>query len=125
MKKKIIKILFIATIIQLVVYLFGFFNSVASQTGNTPWVDVSTLWMNFSGIIYWSILSMISVVGFTLSIYMLASKKVQSNQAIGLIISAIGFGSPIIFSFFLIIPATLMILSLIFIKMLIIDDNQS
>lgn len=55
----------------------------------------------------------------------IVSKAVDSKKTVGLIISAIGYGSPLLFSFFLIIPAILLILGLIFIKWMIIDPEKS
>lgn len=125
MHQKMIKTIFILNIVQTVIYLFGFFNRVAEQSGLVPLVYVTRLWGNFYGIIFWSILSMICVIGFTLSLYLLLSKAVDSKKTVGLIISAIGYGSPLLFSFFLIIPATLLILGLIFIKWMILDPEKS
>ncbi|MGG5337993.1 hypothetical protein IGJ48_000661 [Enterococcus pernyi] len=125
MHQKMIKTIFILNIVQTVIYLFGFFNRVAEQSGLVPLVYVTRLWGNFYGIIFWSILSMICVIGFTLSLYLLLSKAVDSKKTVGLIISAIGYGSPLLFSFFLIIPAILLILGLIFIKWMIIDPEKS
>lgn len=125
MHQKMIKTIFILNIVQTVIYLFGFFNRVAEQSGLVPLVYVTRLWGNFYGIIFWSILSMICVIGFTLTLYLLLSKAVDSKKTVGLIISAIGYDSPLLFSFFLIIPATLLILGLIFIKWMILDPEKS
>jgi len=125
MHQKMIKTIFILNIVQTVIYLFGFFNRVAEQSGLVPLVYVTRLWGNFYGIIFWSILSMICVIGFTLTLYLLLSKAVDSKKTVGLIISAIGYGSPLLFSFFLIIPANLLILGLIFIKWMILDPEKS
>lgn len=125
MHQKMIKTIFILNIVQTVIYLFGFFNRVAEQSGLVPLVYVTRLWGNFYGIIFWSILSMICVIGFTLSLYLLLSKAVDSKKTVGLIISTIGYGSPLLFSFFSIIPATLLILGIIFIKWMIIDPEKS
>ncbi|MGG5324408.1 hypothetical protein IGJ83_000656 [Enterococcus pernyi] len=92
MHQKMIKTIFILNIVQTVIYLFGFFNRVAEQSGLVPLVYVTRLWGNFYGIIFWSILSMICVIGFTLSLYLLLSKAVDSKKTVGLIISAIGYG---------------------------------
>ncbi|MBS7576011.1 MULTISPECIES: hypothetical protein [unclassified Enterococcus] len=125
LNQKMLKIVISLNIIQTIIYFFGFFNKVAAQTGHKPLVDVTSLWLNFSGIIFWSILSMLCVIGFTLTLYLLLSKAFVGNKNVGLIISAIGYGSPIIFSFFLIIPATLLILGTVFCKILILDSIKA
>lgn len=103
----------------------GFFNRVAEQSGLVPLVYVTRLWGNFYRIIFGSSLSMFCVIGFTLTLYLLLSKAVDSKKTVGLIISAIGYGSPLLFSFFLIIPTTLLILGRIFIKWMILDPEKS
>ncbi len=110
-------------VIQILVYLFGFFNKVAEWTGKTPIVSISSIWNNFYGILFWSVLSMLCIVGFTLSLYLLLSKIYDSKKTVGIIITAIGYGAPIFFSFFLLIPATLLIIGTVFIKWLIIDSE--
>lgn len=124
MNKKMLKTVIVLNIIQCLVYLFGFLNRVASQTGLEPFVNVTTIWHNFNGIIFWSVLSMLSVIGFTLTLYLLLSSAFSSNQNVGLIISAVGYGGPIMFSFFLIIPLTLLVLGTIFCKLLILDSAK-
>lgn len=124
MAKKLLTIIISLNILQGIIYLFGFFNRIAIQTNRIPLIDVTHIWYNFGGIVYWTILSMVSVIGFTLTLYLLLSKSFQNNQTVGLIISAIGYGSPILFSFFLVIPATLLILGLIFIYLLIVNPEK-
>lgn len=116
---KIIKNLLIVGYIQTVVYLFGFLNNVAKITGLDPFVDLTRLWHNFPGVVFWSVLSMLSVIGFTLALYLLVSRAIIPKANVGIIIMAIGFASPIIMSQFLLVPATLMILGMIFIRILI------
>lgn len=124
MNRKIIQSLLVLNCLQIILYLFGFFNRVALQTGKIPWVDVTRLWQNFYGIMFWSIVSMLCVIGFTLALYLLISRTYPSNQQVGLIITAIGYGSPLFFSFFLLVPATLLVLGTIFIKILIPSDSK-
>lgn len=124
LNNKMLKTVLCLNLIQFCVYLFGFVNRVATQTGRNALVDVTRIWYNFGGIVFWSILSMISVIGFTLTLYLLISKAFPAKQNIGLIISVIGYASPIIFSFFLIIPMTLLILGTIFGKVLILDSAK-
>lgn len=125
MNVKMVKAILCLNIIQIIVYLFGFFNKVAEMTGKIPWITISTIWNNFYGILFWSVLSMLCIVGFTLTLYLLLSKAFNSKRNVGLIVTTIGYGSPILFGFFLLIPATLLILGTIFIKWLIIDAEKS
>ncbi|WP_125607474.1 hypothetical protein [Lapidilactobacillus bayanensis] len=106
------------SIVQLVVYLVGFYNFAASITHHHGLfnTDITSL----PGICYWSLLSMISVVGLVLSIYLLV--KQRKAKSVGLIISTIAFVSPVIFMFFLIIPATLALLAIIFLR---IDNAEA
>lgn len=112
MDKKVSNGIMVLDILQLLIYLVGFYNFAAEMTNQHGWFDMNIT--NLAGIGYWSLLSMISVIGFVLSIYLLV-RRVKEIKT-GLIVSAIGFASPILFMFFLIIPATLMILGGIFLK---------
>ncbi|MFD1464738.1 hypothetical protein ACFQ4L_01350 [Lapidilactobacillus mulanensis] len=105
-------------IVQLLIYLVGFYNFAAGITHHQRLfnTDITSL----PGICYWSLLSMISVVGLVLSIYLLV--KQRQVRSVGLIISTIAFASPIIFMFFLIIPATLSLLAIIFLR---IDNAEN
>ncbi|WP_206424120.1 hypothetical protein [Vaginisenegalia massiliensis] len=123
MTKKMVQSVFRLNIIQILVFLFGFFNSVAKLTGNKAIVDISHISNNFHGIVFWSITSMLCVIGFTLSLFLVLSKEFHSRSNVGLIISAVGYASPIFFSQFLLIPATLLILGAIFIKALILSPD--
>lgn len=86
---------------------------------------MTRLWQNFYGIMFWSIVSMLCVIGFTLALYLLISRAYPNNQQVGLIITAIGYGSPLFFSFFLLVPATLLVLGTIFINILIPSDSEA
>lgn len=125
MNKKITSLILGFNVLQIIIYLFGFCNKVAVQTSHEPMIDITMVWNNFWGIMFWSVLSMVSVIGFTLTLYLLVSKVYPSNQIVGLIISAVGFGSPLILGFFLIIPATLLILGTLFIKILILNPETT
>ncbi|MCM0582239.1 hypothetical protein H9L19_00460 [Weissella diestrammenae] len=118
MNKKFTTTIFALSIFQSLYMLFGFFNGVALTTLNTAWINIYSF-QTFSGVMYWSILSMLSIVIFTLILYLMIQKAYPAQKNIGLILGMIGSLAPIIFSFFLIVPATFMILAAIFMKLLL------
>lgn len=124
LKSKFLSIILTLSLIQILVYLFGFVNKVLYQTGHTTLIRMGDIYgPDFSNIIFWSLLSMISVVGLTLCLYLLLSNAFDRSKVVGLIVSAVGFGSPIILGFFLIIPATILILGVVFTKLLLSEDR--
>lgn len=103
-------------IVQLVMYLIGFYNFAAHATQHHGLFNNSIT--SLSGLWYWSLLSMFSVAGFVIAIYVMTT---QRHVSIGLVISAIAFASPTIFMFFLIIPATFALLGIYFMR---IQQNE-
>ncbi|MCI1986258.1 MAG: hypothetical protein LKJ69_01985 [Lactobacillus sp.] len=114
---KLRQAVWVLDLVEIVMALIGFYNFAANTTNHDP-LFVTSL-SSLSGLLFWALFSMLCVVGFTLSLYLMIGKK--QSRSTGLLISAIAFGSPLLFSFFLIIPATLSLLGAIFIG---IDDAE-
>lgn len=121
MKEKILSWMYALTTFQLVIYLLGFYNFAAKITNHAPLFssDLDTL----SGIFYWSLLSMVSVVGIVLASYLVFKHFFKNN--VGLVLSIIAFASPLIFMLFLIIPATFCLLAIIFLKISVSDEGEA
>ncbi|KRO25994.1 hypothetical protein IV88_GL001262 [Pediococcus argentinicus] len=117
MKNTILRILYPTIIIQILLYLFGFFNWAALVSSHThPFFNMYS--DSFGTLMFWSLLVVISIIGITLSIYLILMRQIPSNSIIGIILALIGFCLPIISFVFLIIPATVLILAAIFIYLL-------
>lgn len=112
MEKKISRWIQVFSAIQFVVYMLGFYNFAAFATKHKQLfsLDLTSL----SGIYYWSILSMLCVLGLVMSIYVYVNYKNKRNA--GKMIAILSFLSPIIFCWFLIVPATLSLLTIFFIR---------
>ncbi|TYC50968.1 hypothetical protein ESZ50_00085 [Weissella muntiaci] len=116
MNLKYSKLVFSLNIIQAFVYIVGFVASVIYNTiDQISWLNIYHL-SSFTGTMYWSVVSMLSIIGFVFSLYILITTKLEFDKKLGFILSIVGFLSPIIFSFFLIIPGTILILAAIFTK---------
>ncbi|MGR3742335.1 hypothetical protein [Companilactobacillus sp. DQM5] len=116
MNKSLIKSVFILTIIQAIIYLFGFGNWAASVSGWKPWLNIYE--SGFGTIMFWSILGCLSIVIVVLSIYIISTKSVPKSDRLGIFLAIVGALLPIVLIFFLILPATVMILAAIFINYL-------
>ncbi|MDO1604663.1 hypothetical protein Q2T76_01180 [Lactobacillus sp. YT155] len=116
MNKSLIKGIFWLAIIQVIVYIFGFSNWAADTSGWKPLLNIYS--SGFGTIMYWSVLGCLSVVITVLSIYVLSTKSVGKGEGLGIILSIIGSLLPLVLMFFLIIPATVLILAVFFINYL-------
>jgi hypothetical protein len=97
------------SILEIIVYLFGFINWAASRSNFSPLLDIYT-W-KFGSIMYWSVLSCLAIVIIVLSFYSLNNEV----DKLGLILAIVGGFLPLIMMWFLIIPATVLILATFFI----------
>ncbi|KRM19310.1 hypothetical protein FC40_GL000290 [Ligilactobacillus hayakitensis DSM 18933 = JCM 14209] len=120
MEKKISRWIQVFSAIQFVAYMLGFYNFAAYATEHKQLfsLDLTSL----SGIYYWSILSMLCVLGVVMTIYVSANYKRKRNA--GRVIALFSFLSPIIFCWFLIVPATLSLLTIFFIHVDEIENQR-
>ncbi|QIL50364.1 hypothetical protein G7084_02935 [Weissella coleopterorum] len=111
---KFSKTVWVLNIMQAIIFLAGFLSNTAYTTiDKIKWFDIYSL-SNFAGIMYWSVVSMVSIIGFVFSLYIVINNKIAKDSMMGMILSMVGFASPILFSFFLVIPSTVLIMAAIF-----------
>lgn len=109
--KKEKNIIIYLSYIQLVLYLFGFINHAMEVTGYEPMVSLNTFWQNPFGLIFWSVLSMISVCGTIVCIHILTVVKPTKERFFGTCLTIAGFCLPLVFFSFLIIPTGILLLA--------------
>lgn len=105
--------------IQVVLYLLGFFSWAQSAVGDVPFLAIYQ-WNLFS-IMFWSLISVIGITGLVFSVYTLVTIKPKKNT--GIILSIAGYASSLFFCFFLIIPATILVLGGIFTYLLNVKEK--
>lgn len=72
----------------------------------------------------WAIIGVIAVIGFSFSLYSMIAHKIERKNLIGPIMAMIGFASPILLAWFLIIPTAILVTSAVFNKILILNDYK-
>lgn len=120
MQKKIYSFIIGINLLQSFLCLVTFVNWVQQTTTGSSFMNLYD-WNLFS-IFYWSIMAVLVVVGLSLSVFCLVSKK-SDTAIVGFVLSIIGYSSMIFFIFFLIVPATLLLLGAIFIYLMNIKES--
>lgn len=115
MDLKFLKTVFRLNVVHALILFLGFIATLYyDYIDQIEWLNI---YSGFTGRIFWALfIAVISVVGFAVTLYVLitADKKTSSGQKLGLVLSIIGFTSPLILFMFPIIPATFSLTAAIF-----------
>ena len=120
MKQKLITLVSILTSIQFILDLVGFYNFAASSTDGQPLFGMTL--SSLAGISYWSVLSMVAICGAVISVYMW--QQPYFKHRLGILLTELSCLAPLVFAWFLIIPATLSLLALLFLRLNAIEDHE-
>ncbi|MBM7616903.1 phosphoglycerol transferase MdoB-like AlkP superfamily enzyme [Weissella uvarum] len=123
MRQTLVKIVFFIDILNTILFMGGFMaNTFYNTVREISWLDIYTL-DSFMGVMYWAIIAMLVITGAVLSVFILVTNKMTNQERTGLVVSLVGYGALVLFVFFLIVPATLMLLAAIFIRVTLLDKG--
>lgn len=115
MDLKFLKTVLGLNIVQAIFLFLGFITTLYYEyIDPIQWLNI---YSGFTGKIFWAlIITVISVIGFAISLYVLitADKKTDSGKKLGLVLSIIGFASPLLLFPFPLIPGTFSLTAAIF-----------